>query len=191
MKKLLLPAAALVLAAFAALPLLRAADHHDKPKRTPSPKGAVSYIVSPADGATVKRKFKVIFGLTGMGICPAGILAADGKPLPDTGHHHLLVDVDQLPPFDTHLAPDQPTRIMHFGKGQTEAMLDAATRLRRPRARPARPAGDLEEDHGERRGVSSGNPSPFAQRGEKVAALSTVALAKVEGRMRGAVTCAN
>jgi hypothetical protein len=126
MKKLLIPAAVLVLAAFAALPLLRAADHHDKPKRTPSPKGAVSYIVSPADGATVKRKFKVVFGLTGMGICPAGILAADGKPLPDTGHHHLLVDVDQLPPLDTHLAPDQPTRYMHFGKGQTEVMLDLA-----------------------------------------------------------------
>jgi hypothetical protein len=114
-----------VLSAFAvAASVALAADHHDKPKRTPSPAGASVYIVSPKDGATVKKKFKVVFGLTGMGICPAGITAADGKPLPDTGHHHLMVDVSEMPAMDTHLAADKPTSILHFGKGQTETMLE-------------------------------------------------------------------
>jgi hypothetical protein len=108
----------------ALIPVFAAEHAHEKPKRTPSPKGAKVYIVSPRDGQTVKRKFKVIFGLTGMGVCPAGLTAADGTPLPDTGHHHLLVNVDKLPPLDTHLASDQPEKILHFGKGQTETMLE-------------------------------------------------------------------
>jgi hypothetical protein len=126
MKKSHLLTLALVPALLLALVPVFAADHHEKPKRTPSAKGAKVYIVSPRDGATVKKKFKVIFGVTGMGVCPAGITAADGQPLPDTGHHHLLVDVDKLPPLDTHLAPDQPTKFLHFGKGQTETELELA-----------------------------------------------------------------
>ena len=124
MKTRLIGTLALLSAFAVAATVVIAAEHHDKPKRTPSPTGAVSYIVSPKDGATVKKKFKVVFGVTGMGVCPAGITAADGKPLPDTGHHHLLVDVKDLPPLDMHLAADQPTSIMHFGKGQTETMLE-------------------------------------------------------------------
>jgi len=105
-----------------AAPLLGADD--EKPKRTPSPKGARSYIVLPRDGRTVNPKFKVVFGIQGMGVCPAGITAADGQPIPDTGHHHLLVDVDNLPPLDVPLPADQHEKIMHFGKGQTEVMLE-------------------------------------------------------------------
>ena len=95
------------------------ADH----KRQPSPKGAKVYIVTPKDGKTVKKKFKVVFGLKGMGICPAGI-TAQGVPIPDTGHHHLLVNVDKLPDFSKPLAADIPEKIKHFGKGQTETMLE-------------------------------------------------------------------
>ncbi len=110
---------------FGASTVAQAADHHDHAdhKRQPSPKGAKVYVVSPRDGATVKKKFKVVFGLKGMGICPAGI-TAQGVPIPDTGHHHLLVDVDKLPNFAQPLSDQVPEKIKHFGKGQTETMLE-------------------------------------------------------------------
>ena len=96
----------------------------EKPKRNASAPGAKVYIVRPTDGKTVKRKFKVIFGLTVMGICPAGLTAGDGTPFPNSGHHHLLIDHAELPALDVPLIGDKPTDIMHFGKGQTEVMLD-------------------------------------------------------------------
>jgi len=99
----------LVLLAIAAAPV-SAADL----ARTPSPADAKVYIISPKDGATVHGTFTVRFGLSGMGVAPAGTVAEN------TGHHHLLIDaplpaIDQpLPKDDTHL---------HFGKGQTETVL--------------------------------------------------------------------
>ena len=103
------------------LPL--AAD--EKVKRTPSPKGAKVYIVTPKDGRTFKKgKVKVVFGLSGMGICPAGITAAGGQPLPNTGHHHLLVNAAKMPALDKPLPADQPNTVKHFGGGQTEVVLD-------------------------------------------------------------------
>ena len=53
---------------------------------SPSVDGAYVYIVSPAHGEVVTSPFKVVFGLSGMGVAPAGIDKAK------TGHHHLLVD---------------------------------------------------------------------------------------------------
>lgn len=82
-------------------------------ERTPAPEGAQAYIITPKDGDTVPQTFVVRFGLSGMGIAPAG---AD---LPKTGHHHLLVDMDELPPLDQPISAD----IMHFGGGQTETEL--------------------------------------------------------------------
>lgn len=107
---------------------LFAADHkgHGKVKlpRQPSPEGAKVYIVSPKDGATVGKKFKVVFGLKGMGVCPAGIVGGDGKPLANTGHHHLLIDNCELPPLSMPLAGSGTLK--HFGLGQTETMLELA-----------------------------------------------------------------
>ena len=55
------------------------------------------------------------FGLSGMGVAPAGI------EKDKTGHHHLLIDVDTLPPMDQPLpATDQ---IKHYGGGQTETQI--------------------------------------------------------------------
>lgn len=78
--------------------------------RTPAPEGARAYIISPADGDVVPGTFTVKFGLEGMGVAPAGV------DKPKTGHHHLLIDVEELPP------PDQPLggNVQHFGGGQTE-----------------------------------------------------------------------
>jgi hypothetical protein len=82
--------------------------------RTPATQGAELYLISPADNATVTSPVTVRFGLKGMGIAPAGI------QLPDTGHHHLLVDTD-VPPLDKPIPAD--ANHVHFGKGQTETTL--------------------------------------------------------------------
>jgi hypothetical protein len=84
--------------------------------RTAAPEGAAVYILSPTDGAELRSPFTVRFGLRGMGVAPAGVEA------PNTGHHHLLIDVDALPPENLPLpATDQ---IRHFGAGQTETSLE-------------------------------------------------------------------
>ena len=83
--------------------------------RTASAAGAELYLQSPADGAEVRSPFVVRFGLRGMGVAPATITVAN------TGHHHLLIDVDTLPPDNLPLpASDQ---VRHFGAGQTETEL--------------------------------------------------------------------
>lgn len=83
--------------------------------RTPSPDGAVTYFLSPANGATVASPVTVRFGLRGMGVAPAGVTN------PNTGHHHLLIDVAALPPDDVPVPNDANHR--HFGLGQTEVEL--------------------------------------------------------------------
>jgi len=73
------------------------------------------YIISPAHGEVVSNPVQVRFGLRGMGIAPAGTDKAN------TGHHHLLIVVDQLPALDQPVPSDANHR--HFGKGQTEVEL--------------------------------------------------------------------
>lgn len=82
--------------------------------RTPAPAGASLYIVSPSDGDTVTSPVRVVFGLKGMGVVPAGI-QREGA-----GHHHLLVDAD-VPSLDAPVPAD--ARHIHFGGGQTETEL--------------------------------------------------------------------
>ena len=84
--------------------------------QTPSPPGAKVYFINLKDGAEVTSPFLVQFGLSGMGVAPAGV------EKPNTGHHHLLIDTkltdeqmkEPIPADDTH---------KHFGGGQTEAMV--------------------------------------------------------------------
>jgi Domain of unknown function (DUF4399) len=83
--------------------------------KTTSPAGAKVYFIAPKNGAKVKGPVKVVMGLSGMGVAPAGTDAAD------TGHHHILVDAD-APNVDMPIPVDDKHR--HFGKGQTEATLD-------------------------------------------------------------------
>jgi len=82
--------------------------------RSTAPADARVYIISPQDGATVSNPVTVRFGLSGMGIAPAGV------PMAGAGHHHLLIDVE-LPPLDQPVPADE--RHLHFGKGQTEASI--------------------------------------------------------------------
>ncbi len=92
---------------------------------TPSNPDAKVYFVNIEDGATVSSPFKAVFGLSGMGVAPAGT----EKEM--TGHHHLLTNrvpfgegPDDSEMTDTGLFADDNHR--HFGGGQTEVMLDLA-----------------------------------------------------------------
>lgn len=77
--------------------------------------GADVYIISPKDGATVSPHVLVRFGLKGMGVAPAGTVKEN------TGHHHLLIDVKELPAAGQPIPKDD--QHLHFGGGQTETTL--------------------------------------------------------------------
>ena len=83
---------------------------------TSAANGATVYIISPQNGDTVQSPVTIKFGLKGMGVAPAGIDKAN------TGHHHLLVDIDQLPAMDAPIPADDKHH--HFGGGQTETELE-------------------------------------------------------------------
>lgn len=85
---------------------------------TPAPAAAAAYFIAPEDGAVLKGEVTVRFGLRGMGIAPAGIAVAN------TGHHHLLVDVETPPKAGEAIVNDEHHR--HFGGGQTEVTLKLA-----------------------------------------------------------------
>ena len=87
--------------------------------QTSSPAGATVYIVNLKDGDTVASPLKVQFGLTGMGVAPAGV------EKPNTGHHHLIIDATLS--ADEMKAPiPADAKHVHFGAGQTEAMVTLA-----------------------------------------------------------------
>jgi hypothetical protein len=84
---------------------------------SPWPSNARVYFIEPANGAVVTGKVTVKFGLSGLGVAPAGIEKAN------TGHHHVLVDLDAPgAKLDEPLPADAHLR--HFGGGQTETVLD-------------------------------------------------------------------
>lgn len=87
-------------------------------QRTPAPQDAAVYIISPAAGETVTSPVTIKFGLSGMGVAPAGI---DRE---NTGHHHLLIDIDDdaMPPLNQPLPATNQVR--HFGGGQTEVRIE-------------------------------------------------------------------
>jgi hypothetical protein len=84
--------------------------------QTPSPAGAKVYFINLKDGAEVDSPFLVQFGLSGMGVAPAGV------EKPNTGHHHLLIDTTMTPEQMKEPLPADDNH-KHFGGGQTEAMV--------------------------------------------------------------------
>jgi hypothetical protein len=86
--------------------------------RKPSPAGAVVYIIAPTNLETLASPARVVFGLKGAGVAPAGI------DLPNTGHHHLLVDTT-LTEFGQPIPAD--AQHIHFGLGQTETTIELPT----------------------------------------------------------------
>lgn len=83
--------------------------------RAPSPAGASVSFANLSDGDVVPPVFTVKFAIKGMVIAPAG------SQIANTGHHHLMIDVDELP--DMNLPLPATDNIRHFGKGQTEVEL--------------------------------------------------------------------
>lgn len=90
---------------------------------TPAPDGAKVYFANLEDGATVTSPVTVVFGLSGMGVAPAGVEKEN------TGHHHLLINRPPLgegefgaEEFELGLPADDNHK--HFGGGQTETTLE-------------------------------------------------------------------
>ena len=55
------------------------------------------YFINLQDGDVLKSPFLVQFGLAGKGIAPAGV------DVQNTGHHHLLINADEIAVSYTHL----------------------------------------------------------------------------------------
>ena len=94
-------------------------------QETPANPDAKVYFINLSDGDTVKGPVFVQFGLSGMGVAPAG---AD---IENTGHHHLFLNrppvgqgEDGEDEFIYNIPADDNHR--HFGKGNTEATLELA-----------------------------------------------------------------
>jgi hypothetical protein len=119
-RRMRLPANLICAALLGAGSLLATAACADETKaaglpRTQAPQGVELYIISPKDGETVGQDVTVRFGLRGMGVAPAGM------PKEKTGHHHLLIDVADLPATDQPIPADASH--VHFGGGQTETTI--------------------------------------------------------------------
>lgn len=83
--------------------------------QTAAPDGAKVYFIAPTDGAEVSNPVQVRFGLSGMGVAPAGVEKAK------TGHHHLLIDT-KLEDYSAPVPADDNHK--HFGGGQTETTVE-------------------------------------------------------------------
>lgn len=96
-------------------PALTRPAAESKPLRAKSSPGAKVFFVDLKNGAKVKNPFTVKFGISGIELTPAG------EVKDNSGHHHLLIDVETLPPMDQPLPATD--KIIHFGKAQTETTL--------------------------------------------------------------------
>jgi len=90
---------------------------------TASNPDAQVYFANIKDGDTFVSPVTVIFGLSGMGVAPAG------TEKDNTGHHHLLIDrpplgqgEDGADELANGIASDE--HHLHFGGGQTEASIE-------------------------------------------------------------------
>jgi hypothetical protein len=85
--------------------------------REPAPPDAKARIIWPSDGQVIKGgKFWLRMGTSNIGVAPAGVQK------PNTAHHHLLIDVADLPPLDQPI-PNNNNHL-HFGGGQTEVRVE-------------------------------------------------------------------
>ena len=73
------------------------------------------YFINLEEGDRVESPFLIQFGLSGMGVAPAGTDRAN------TGHHHLLINVNDI---DLSKPIPSSSNHIHFGGGQTESLVD-------------------------------------------------------------------
>ena len=74
------------------------------------------YFMEPRDGAVVDTEVKVVMGVRGMEVKPAGFVTGG------TGHHHLLIDAAQQ--IGSGEVVPKDAKHLHFGKGQTETKVE-------------------------------------------------------------------
>jgi hypothetical protein len=79
-------------------------------------KDALLYFIWPQNGTVIKGGFWCRFGLRNMGVTHAG------EDFQNSGHHHLLIDVND--PLDINEPIPQDKNHVHFGAGQTEARIE-------------------------------------------------------------------
>ena len=83
------------------------------------------YIISPIDGATVNNQFKIIFGHINVDIVPAGVQKKN------SGHHHLLIDVEELPDLSKPIPSNE-----NLPKGSHSLQLLLGDYLHTPHSKP-------------------------------------------------------
>ena len=76
------------------------------------------YFINLQDGDKLESPLFIQFGLSGIGIAPAGTNRQD------TGHHHLLINIDDI---DLSRPIPSSQNHIHFGGGQTETVIDLPT----------------------------------------------------------------
>lgn len=84
----------------------------------------LAYFTNIKDGDHVKSPFRVAFAVTGMGVSPVA-----GGNIPNTGHHHILIDMPLPVDIKAPIPFDKPNEYAHqhykhFGAGETETVLD-------------------------------------------------------------------
>ena len=72
------------------------------------------YFIEPKDGSVHSGTVEIKFGLKDFGVAPAGY------NIPNTGHHHLIIDAE-LP--NLQLPVPANSNYVHFGLGQTETTI--------------------------------------------------------------------
>tara|TARA_B100000925_G_scaffold144379_1_gene108122 strand:- start:795 stop:1178 length:384 start_codon:yes stop_codon:yes gene_type:complete len=73
------------------------------------------YFIEPKDGSEQSGSVVIKFGLRDFGVAPAGY------NIPNTGHHHLIIDAE-LPNLELPIPANK--NYVHFGLGQTETTLN-------------------------------------------------------------------
>ncbi len=100
---------------FCTILVLSATHVNALPPSKADPKAKV-FFIEPTDGAVVTSPVTVKFGLENMIVIPAGVAH------PNSGHHHLLVDLEKMPDLTKPIPAD--THHIHFGKGQKETTIE-------------------------------------------------------------------
>ena len=80
--------------------------------------GAEVFIIQPLAGAVLTSPFTVKFGIRNMSVAKAG------DQTEYSGHHHLLIDLEELPNLGAPLPATE--QIIHFGGAQTETSVELA-----------------------------------------------------------------
>lgn len=83
---------------------------------SPAHPDARVFFVTPSEGDVLSSPVQVLFGLENMQVSPAGV------DLPFAGHHHILINMHELPDLSLPLPANDS--LVHFGGGQTETTLE-------------------------------------------------------------------